>query len=85
MTKDTDSNTRETTQPAYYAYSVSEPKRRGQKGRWTRIGAYFAHDDGHGGSARPRRVAAQRSHRPSHAEAGRGRSRPGCGLRRGCI
>jgi hypothetical protein len=50
MTKDTDSNTRETTQPAYYAYSVSEPKRRGQKGRWTRIGAYFAHDDGHGGT-----------------------------------
>ena len=50
MTKDTDSNTRETTQPVYYAYSVSEPKRRGQKGRWTRIGAFFPHDDGQGGS-----------------------------------
>lgn len=34
--------------PTYAAYYVTEP-RPGKK-RWTRIGAFFAHDDGQGGS-----------------------------------
>jgi hypothetical protein len=50
MTNETNSNARESSQPTYYAYSVTEPKRRGQKGRWTRIGAFFLHEDGQGGN-----------------------------------
>ncbi len=38
----------ETTRPTYAAYHVTEP-RPGKK-RWTRIGAFFAHEDGQGGS-----------------------------------
>lgn len=34
--------------PTYAAYHVTEP-RPGKK-RWTRIGAFFAHDDGQGGN-----------------------------------
>lgn len=38
----------EPTRPTYAAYHVTEP-RPGKK-RWTRIGAFFAHEDGQGGS-----------------------------------
>lgn len=38
----------QTTRPTYAAYHVTEP-RPGKK-RWTRIGAFFAHEDGQGGS-----------------------------------
>lgn len=36
--------------PLYYAYSVRDPKAEGQKAFWTRIGAFFAHDDNEGGT-----------------------------------
>ena len=36
--------------PTYLAYHVTDPKRRGQKGRWNRIGAFFPHEDGEGGT-----------------------------------
>lgn len=35
--------------PLYHAYTVRDAKE-GQKGFWTRIGAFFAHDDGEGGT-----------------------------------
>lgn len=35
--------------PIYHAYTVRDGKD-GQKGFWTRIGAFFAHDDGEGGT-----------------------------------
>ena len=40
--------TSEPTRPTYAAFHVTEP-RPGKK-RWTRIGAFFAHEDGQGGS-----------------------------------
>jgi hypothetical protein len=45
MTKATKS---EPQRPTYAAYHVTEP-RPGKK-RWTRIGAFFAHEDGQGGT-----------------------------------
>ncbi|MGX5845158.1 hypothetical protein ACWGTI_31320 [Mesorhizobium sp. ArgA1] len=36
--------------PTYHAYTVREAKAEGQKGFWTRIGAFFAHEDGEGGT-----------------------------------
>ncbi|TPI54196.1 hypothetical protein FJ420_30680 [Mesorhizobium sp. B3-1-3] len=35
--------------PIYHAYTVREAKE-GQKAFWTRIGSFFAHDDGEGGT-----------------------------------
>lgn len=35
--------------PLYYAYTVRDGKD-GQKGFWTRIGAFLAHDDNEGGT-----------------------------------
>lgn len=35
--------------PSYLAYTVRDGKE-GQKGFWTRIGAFFAHEDGEGGT-----------------------------------
>ena len=43
-------NSRETKKPSLYAYHVTEPKAEGQKGRWNRIGSYFPHADGVGGT-----------------------------------
>jgi hypothetical protein len=34
----------------YVAYHVIEGRKRGQKPRWHRIGAFFAHEDGQGGT-----------------------------------
>ncbi|MER9387795.1 hypothetical protein [Mesorhizobium sp. M0435] len=36
--------------PTYHAYTVRDAKEEGQKGFWTRIGAFFAHGDGEGGT-----------------------------------
>ncbi|MGX5805302.1 hypothetical protein ACWGS9_29310 [Bradyrhizobium sp. Arg314] len=36
--------------PTYHAYTVRDAKVEGQKGFWTRIGAFFAHEDGEGGT-----------------------------------
>ncbi|BCH05665.1 hypothetical protein MesoLj131b_76640 (plasmid) [Mesorhizobium sp. 131-2-5] len=36
--------------PMYLAYTVRDAKEQGQKGFWTRIGAFFAHEDGEGGT-----------------------------------
>jgi len=36
--------------PTYYAYSVSEPRGEDGKSFWTRLGAYFQHEDGDGGT-----------------------------------
>lgn len=44
MTKETPSK----NAPKYHAYHVVEAKEDGQKSRWTRIGAVFAHEDGEG-------------------------------------
>lgn len=49
MTTET-TNPKETRTPTYLAYHVTEPTRRGQKGRWNRIRAYFQHVDGQGGT-----------------------------------
>ena len=38
----------EATTPKYHAYSVIEANGKGQKARWHRIGAVFAHEDGEG-------------------------------------
>ena len=38
----------DTNPPKYHAYHVIEASRRGQKDRWNRIGAAFAHVDGDG-------------------------------------
>lgn len=35
--------------PSYLAYTVRDGKE-GQKAFWTRIGAFFAHEDGEGGT-----------------------------------
>ncbi|TIX70594.1 MAG: hypothetical protein E5V30_13315 [Mesorhizobium sp.] len=35
--------------PIYHAYTVRDGKE-GQKAFWTRIGSFFAHDDGEGGT-----------------------------------
>ena len=35
--------------PKFHAYHVIEGQK-GQKGRWIRIGAFFAHEDGEGGT-----------------------------------
>lgn len=40
----------EAKSPTYLAYTVRESKTEGQKGFWTRIGAFFAHEDGEGGT-----------------------------------
>ncbi len=40
----------EAKSPAYHAFTVREAKAEGQKPFWTRIGAFFAHDDGEGGT-----------------------------------
>lgn len=40
----------ESKSPTLYAYTVREPKQEGQKAFWTRIGAYFPHDDNEGGT-----------------------------------
>ncbi|MGX5806007.1 hypothetical protein ACWGS9_33075 [Bradyrhizobium sp. Arg314] len=40
----------EANAPTYHAYTVREAKVEGQKGFWTRIGAFFAHEDGEGGT-----------------------------------
>lgn len=43
-------NRREANTPRYLAYHVIDPNKRGQKPRWNRIGVFFAHDDGEGGT-----------------------------------
>lgn len=40
----------EAKSPIYHAYIVRDAKAEGQKAFWTRIGAFFAHDDGGGGT-----------------------------------
>lgn len=42
--------TQETRSPTYHAYHVTEATKRGQKDRWNRIGAFFQHADGQGGT-----------------------------------
>ncbi|OWK21499.1 hypothetical protein AJ88_24120 [Mesorhizobium amorphae CCBAU 01583] len=39
----------EAKSPLYQAYTVRDAKE-GQKGFWVRIGSFFAHDDGEGGT-----------------------------------
>lgn len=36
--------------PTLHAYSVRDGKSETQKGYWTRIGSFFEHDDGEGGT-----------------------------------
>lgn len=43
-------NQKETRSPTYYAYHVTEAVKRGQKDRWSRIGAFFDHGDSQGGT-----------------------------------
>ncbi|MER9455608.1 hypothetical protein [Mesorhizobium sp. M0478] len=38
----------ESKSPMYLAYTVRDAKEEGQMGFWTRIGAFFAHEDGEG-------------------------------------
>lgn len=47
----TKANTRrEARAPQYHAYHVVDPTGEAQKARWNRIGAFFPHDDGEGGT-----------------------------------
>jgi hypothetical protein len=39
-----------TKTPTLFAYSVRDAKGEGQKGFWTRIGSFFEHEDGEGGT-----------------------------------
>jgi hypothetical protein len=48
MTTNQTNRSSEPTHPTYAAYHVTEPKE-GKK-RWNRIGAFFAHEDGQGGT-----------------------------------
>jgi hypothetical protein len=54
MTMKNTSNTKakrtEAKTPTYFAYTVRDAREEGQKGFWTRIGAFFAHEDGEGGT-----------------------------------
>ena len=36
--------------PSFYAYSVKEAAKEGEKAHWTKIGALFPHEDGEGGT-----------------------------------
>jgi len=49
MTKQT-TEAKASRKPQFYAYQVIETQTDGAKGRWNQIGAYFAHDDGKGGT-----------------------------------
>ncbi|WP_217574970.1 hypothetical protein [Mesorhizobium sp. GbtcB19] len=49
-TQNTKANKSEAKSPTFLAYTVKDAKTEGQKAFWTRIGAYFAHDDGEGGT-----------------------------------
>lgn len=40
--------TRETTPPSLIAWHVTEARKEGEKGFWTRIGAAWEHEDGNG-------------------------------------
>ncbi|MFL5280059.1 MAG: hypothetical protein ACJ8AW_03445 [Rhodopila sp.] len=46
--KQTNTRKREPQQPTYHAYSAAETQ--DGKGRWTRLGAFFPHEDGQGGN-----------------------------------
>jgi hypothetical protein len=46
--KQTTTRKSEPKQPTYHAYSVAETK--DGKGRWTRLGVFFTHEDGQGGN-----------------------------------
>lgn len=46
----TKSKKTESKAPTYLAYTVRGAREEGQKGFWTRIGAFFAHEDGEGGT-----------------------------------
>jgi len=48
--RNTKSSKTEAKSPTYHAYTVRDAKAEGQKAFWTRIGAFFAHDDGEGGT-----------------------------------
>jgi hypothetical protein len=50
MTTPTSQPTAAQNAPTHIAYHVPESQRRGQKARWNRIGAFFAHEDGEGGT-----------------------------------
>ncbi len=47
MTTET-TNPKAASAPKYHAYSVTDATKKGQKDRWHRIGAVFAHEDGEG-------------------------------------
>jgi hypothetical protein len=49
MTTETN-HQKETRLPTYHAYHVIPGKHRTQKDRWNRVGVFFAHDDGQGGT-----------------------------------
>lgn len=49
-TRNTKAKKPEPKTPTHYAYTVRDAKAEGQKAFWTRIGAFFAHDDGEGGT-----------------------------------
>ena len=49
MTSET-TNRSEAGAPQFHAYHVTEASKRGQKDRWSRIGAFFAHVDAQGGT-----------------------------------
>jgi len=50
--------TRKATQaPLYHAYSVKEAAGDRAKAHWTKIGAFFPHEDGEGGTSMPCRSA----------------------------
>ena len=40
----------ETKGPSLHAYTVRDGKGENQKGYWTRIGSFFEHEDGEGGT-----------------------------------
>lgn len=52
MTNTSNTKTKKTESkgPTYLAYTVRDAREEGQKGFWTRIGAFFAHEDGEGGT-----------------------------------
>lgn len=49
MTTET-TNRKDAKAPKYHAFHVTEAREEGSKSRWNRIGSFFAHDDGQGGT-----------------------------------
>ena len=48
----TKETSRKGTKPAFTAYHVQDAVDEGSKANWTKIGVYFAHEDGQGGTVK---------------------------------